>query len=115
MNVELLCKAYLEFATWSIKDKAKGKSSGSYPIPNDKQLARIVDIPVPPATAYIPIDLSLRYKDIVTIARYGSNFYVFGGQAVPKICECIGSNGIAYRQLVRMITFVGAELIIFPF
>ena len=100
-NVELLCNACVEWATFGIKDNRNFKRlSTLFSVP-DIALRNLKDIKVPVMTCHVPIDPTMRYEDCVWIHRYETKFYIAGGLNCPKINECIGSDGLRYRQLVR--------------
>lgn len=101
-DVELLCNACVEWATYGIKDNRqyKVRFGTLFGVP-DIALRNLKDIKVPVMTCHVPIDPTMRYEDCVWIHRYETKFYIAGGLNCPKIIECIGSDGQKYRQLVR--------------
>lgn len=98
--IELLCKAYLEWAKHPLKNNKTLQSKAPHNMPNNL-LRGISALPVPVTTAHTPLDHSLRYNNLVTIAKYAPTFTLAGGVNLPKISECIGSDGRKYKQLVR--------------
>ncbi|EJD07243.1 uncharacterized protein FOMMEDRAFT_100399 [Fomitiporia mediterranea MF3/22] len=107
-DVRNLCNAYLEWAKYPIKDdpaikakKTRTDKAGKLLIPKNLAILRIRDLRVPVTTANTPLDPSMRYSDCVWISSYQENFDVAGGINLPKICYCIGSDGVKYKQLFK--------------
>lgn len=98
--IELLCNAYLEWAQYPLKgDETYTQKRNQYKVPKIR-LREVSDLPVPVSTAHTPLDHTMKYDNIVTIKKYLTHFTLAGGQNLPKISECIGSNGRSYKQLV---------------
>lgn len=64
-------------------------------------ITRLRDVDVPVLTKPLPVDETLLYEDIVSISRYNDRFTTAGGVHLPKITDCIGSDGVSYRQLFK--------------
>ena len=47
------------------------------------------------------VDLSCKYQNITYIEKFANTFKLAGGINLPKIISCIGSDGVARRQLVK--------------
>jgi ataxia telangiectasia mutated family protein len=100
-QIDFACTAYLEWAIYPLRKSAKSGekalSRGTIP---DIRLKKILNFLIPVTTAYTPVDFTMKYENLVTINKYASNFRTAGGQALPKIVDCIGSDGKCYVQLV---------------
>jgi hypothetical protein len=48
------------------------------------------------------IDLTGKYDNVVHICGFNPHFTLAGGINLPKIITCIGSDGVARRQLVKV-------------
>lgn len=62
------------------------------------------NMPQPPAviTAQCRISPLNDYRDVVTVAHFHKTFSITdSGISRPKIVDCVGSDGIVYRQLVK--------------
>lgn len=97
--VEELCNASLAFANLAIKPTTKeGKVPDDQPI----RTLRLSRLTVPVITAYTPIDITTRYdpSECICVESYATQFETAGGINLPKIINCIGSDGKKYRQLV---------------
>ncbi|XP_049679639.1 serine-protein kinase ATM isoform X2 [Accipiter gentilis] len=99
-GVEALCDAYITLANvdatpW--KSQRKGIS-----IPADQpiiKLKNLDDVVVP--TMEIKVDPTGRYENLVTIRSFKPEFRLAGGLNLPKIIDCVGSDGKERRQLVK--------------
>lgn len=40
-------------------------------------------------------------QGIATVSKFSDSFSLAGGLNLPKIIECIGSDGLHYKQLVK--------------
>ncbi|PWN89821.1 hypothetical protein FA10DRAFT_266372 [Acaromyces ingoldii] len=76
---------------------------GAHPIPSSLGLAisKLRDVEVPVITRDLAVDPTGKYEDYVGIARYSAKFATAGGIHLPKIIDCIGTDGRAYRQLFK--------------
>ncbi|NWW94397.1 ATM kinase, partial [Rhynochetos jubatus] len=99
-DIEALCDAYITLANvdatpW--KSQRKGIS-----IPADQpiiKLKNLEDVVVP--TIEIKVDPTGRYENLVTIVSFKPEFWLAGGLNLPKIIDCVGSDGKERRQLVK--------------
>uniref|UniRef100_A0A8C5LAH7 Serine-protein kinase ATM n=1 Tax=Jaculus jaculus TaxID=51337 RepID=A0A8C5LAH7_JACJA len=99
-NVEALCDAYIILANLDAtqwRTQRKGIS-----IPPDQpitKLKNLEDVVVP--TMEIKVDPTGEYGNMVTIQSFKKEFRLAGGVNLPKIIDCIGSDGKERRQLVK--------------
>ncbi|XP_047547061.1 serine-protein kinase ATM isoform X1 [Lutra lutra] len=99
-SVEALCDAYiilanLDAAQW--KTQRRGIN-----IPADQpitKLKNLEDVVVP--TMEIKVDPTGEYRNLVTIESFKAEFRLAGGLNLPKIIDCLGSDGKERRQLVK--------------
>ncbi|XP_004614157.2 serine-protein kinase ATM [Sorex araneus] len=99
-SVEALCDSYiilanLDASQW--KTQRKGIT-----IPADQpitKLRNLEDVVVP--TMEIKVDPTGEYKNLVTIQSFKAEFRLAGGLNLPKIIDCLGSDGKERRQLVK--------------
>ncbi|PWN25736.1 hypothetical protein BDZ90DRAFT_61352 [Jaminaea rosea] len=108
---ENACDAYVEWAELNLRRSVPNLfhgnaiKSGSFAFPSQENLPlKIKQLPsytVPVATADLPVDPSGAYRNMVTIERYSDLFTTAGGIHLPKITDCIGSNGERYKQLFK--------------
>jgi serine-protein kinase ATM len=106
-SIAALCDACVEWAGKLIKGDSRfnGKSlvqlqAKSWSI-GDSKISQIKDIGVPVMTIHTPLDPTMRYDRCITIQSFAKTFRIAGGNARPKIQECVGSDGKLYTQLVR--------------
>lgn len=100
--IEKLCEAYIEIADTQLpvdtKPNVMIKFDPKWTIRKvTSQIAEIVAIP----TKSINVDPSGIYADVPTVVSFGDGFKVVGGINLPKIIDCLGSDGQLYRQLVK--------------
>jgi serine-protein kinase ATM len=100
VDVEQVCDAYLQWAKRPIKGSVDKGRSGPYEIPNDMLILKLHDVRVPVLTANTPVDPTLQYQNCIWVNRYEEIFEIAGGNNIPKICYCRGSDGVKYKQLV---------------
>ncbi|KAF8659897.1 hypothetical protein AX16_001781 [Volvariella volvacea WC 439] len=100
-NVEMLCKACIEWATFAIKGNSFYSGKPPFPVPDTQRIRKILNLKVPVITFHTPIDPTLRYDDCVWIKNYHSTFRTAGGINLPKISVCVGSDGKEYKQLFK--------------
>nr|XP_058924229.1 serine-protein kinase ATM isoform X1 [Kogia breviceps] len=99
-SVEALCDAYIILANLDAtqwKTQRKGIS-----IPADQpiiKLKNLEDVVVP--TMEIKVDPTGEYGNLVTIRSFKAEFRLAGGLNLPKIIDCLGSDGKERRQLVK--------------
>lgn len=98
--LEQLSIACLEWASLVISKKTYGKTGTSYSVPAGQLITKIRNISVPVITCHTPLDSTLGYKNCVWITKYESTFETAGGLNLPKISQCLGSDGQSYKQLV---------------
>ncbi|XP_045153674.1 serine-protein kinase ATM [Echinops telfairi] len=99
-NVEALCDAYILLANldatqWKMQRKGIN-------IPTDQpitKLKNLEDVVVP--TMEIKVDPTGKYESLVTIQSFRAEFRLAGGINLPKIIDCVGSDGKERRQLVK--------------
>ncbi|XP_035241866.1 serine-protein kinase ATM [Anguilla anguilla] len=99
-GLEALCNAYI---TLAYLDASRHKNEKkAIPIPSDQPIMKIKDlddIAIP--TMEIKVDPTGRYDDLVTIESFRPHYHLAGGLNLPKIIDCVGSDGKARRQLVK--------------
>ncbi|KAM9320664.1 serine-protein kinase ATM [Gastrophryne carolinensis] len=99
-DVERLCDAYITLANM---DASQWKSQRkAIPIPSDQpitKLKHLQDVVIP--TMELKVDPSGKYENLVTIQLFKPEFRLAGGLNLPKIIDCVGSDGIERRQLVK--------------
>ncbi|KAI1893429.1 hypothetical protein AGOR_G00123630 [Albula goreensis] len=99
-GLEQLCSAYI---TLAYMDASRYKTEKkSIPIPSDQPIMKIKnldDVIIP--TMEIKVDPSGKYDDLVTIMSFKPHYHLAGGVNLPKIIDCMGSDGKARRQLVK--------------
>ncbi|XP_027628659.1 serine-protein kinase ATM isoform X2 [Tupaia chinensis] len=99
-SVEALCDAYIILANLDAtpwKTQRKGIN-----IPVDQpitKLKNLEDVVVP--TMEIKVDPTGEYGNLVTIKSFKPEFRLAGGLNLPKIIDCVGSDGKERRQLVK--------------
>ncbi|NXW30571.1 ATM kinase, partial [Phaetusa simplex] len=99
-DVEALCDAYITLANLDAspwKSQRRGVS-----IPADQpiiKLKNLEDVVVP--TMEIKVDPTGQYENLVTIKSFKPEFRLAGGLNLPKIIDCVGSDGKERRQLVK--------------
>ncbi|KAF8317780.1 uncharacterized protein EI90DRAFT_3084965 [Cantharellus anzutake] len=100
-DVERVCDAYVEWATFYLdKDNKKDRAG---PIPSHIRLLELKNVNIPVPTLITPVDPSCAYDDesFVSIQGYAPTYNTAGGINLPKICECHGSDGSKHRQLFK--------------
>ncbi len=50
----------------------------------------------------LQVDKTCRYDNLTTVLNFESTFRLAGGVNLPKIIHCIGSDGVARKQLVKV-------------
>lgn len=48
------------------------------------------------------MDPSGRYDDLVTVSSFVPHYHLAGGVNLPKIIDCVGSDGSRRKQLVKV-------------
>ncbi|XP_054649530.1 serine-protein kinase ATM isoform X1 [Dunckerocampus dactyliophorus] len=99
-GIERLCDAYI---TLAYMDASRHKlEKKAIPIPADQPILQIKDLDVVAIpTVEIKVDPSGRYDDVVTIRSFVPHYHLVGGVNLPKIIDCVGSDGKIRRQLVK--------------
>ncbi|KAK3513535.1 hypothetical protein QTP70_016470, partial [Hemibagrus guttatus] len=99
-GIETLCHAYI---TLAYMDASRYKTEKKeIPIPADQPIVQIKDLDgVIIPTMEIKVDPSGKYEDLVTIRCFKPHFHLAGGVNLPKILDCVGSDGQSRRQLVK--------------
>uniref|UniRef100_A0A6Q2WZM3 non-specific serine/threonine protein kinase n=1 Tax=Esox lucius TaxID=8010 RepID=A0A6Q2WZM3_ESOLU len=98
-GIEVLCDAYI---TLAYMDASRHKTEKTIAIPSDQpimQIKNLDDVVIP--TVETKVDPSGIYDDLVTIKSFKPDFRLAGGVNLPKIIDCVGSDGISRRQLVK--------------
>ncbi|KAM0786662.1 hypothetical protein ACM66B_002111 [Microbotryomycetes sp. NB124-2] len=106
--LELVCEASREWSEYNVRVQPyleKGKvKSGSHPLPKSLKLStRVRNLDVPVLTYDLPVEVAGKYdlKTMPTIVCYEKEWFGVGGVNVPKVTDCIGSDGKVYRQLFK--------------
>ncbi|XP_072809911.1 serine-protein kinase ATM-like [Vicugna pacos] len=99
-SVEALCDAYIILANLDATQWKTQRKSIS--IPADQPITKLKnldDVVVP--TMEIKVDPTGEYRNLVTIQSFKAEFRLAGGLNLPKIIDCLGSDGKERRQLVK--------------
>lgn len=96
---ESVCNAGVEWAEYPLTRSDVSKTDKRLPS-KTLLIGKLKDVPVPVFTRPLPIDPTCQYSSFVSIAKFGSTYKTAGGIHVPKIIDCIGSDGKHYPQLV---------------
>ncbi|GAA5890089.1 hypothetical protein JCM6882_009223 [Rhodosporidiobolus microsporus] len=108
--VELALDAYAEWAEVDIKNNPAFKDQRgrlrkvNLPILRGMRIkTKVNNLPIPVTTYDLPVDPDGRYDTATfpTIVRYDDTFDTAGGIHLPKIMICRGSDGRAYKQLLK--------------
>ncbi|XP_057207149.1 serine-protein kinase ATM isoform X2 [Triplophysa rosa] len=99
-GIETLCSAYI---TLAYMDASRHKTEKkAIPIPSEQPILQIKDLDdVIIPTMEIKVDPSGRYEDLVTVRSFEPSFHLAGGVNLPKIIDCVGSDGVTRKQLVK--------------
>ncbi|XP_029417756.1 serine-protein kinase ATM isoform X1 [Nannospalax galili] len=99
-NVETLCDAYIILANLDASQWRSQRKGISIPANQPiTKLKNLEDVVVP--TMEIKVDPTGEYGNLVTIQSFKSEFRLAGGLNLPKIIDCVGSDGKERRQLVK--------------
>ncbi|PWZ01140.1 hypothetical protein BCV70DRAFT_90358 [Testicularia cyperi] len=107
---EEACLSYVEWAEYDLTTRPDRYFQGNgsikkgglrMPPSGELRLSRLRNLHVPVATADLEIDVSCRYDNFTSITRYSDTFTTAGGIHLPKISECLGSDGRRYKQLFK--------------
>ncbi|XP_070480934.1 serine-protein kinase ATM isoform X2 [Equus przewalskii] len=99
-SVEALCDAYIILANLDATHWRTQRQGIN--IPADQpitKLQNLEDVVVP--TMEIKVDPTGEYENLVTIQSFKAEFRLAGGLNLPKIIDCLGSDGKERRQLVK--------------
>ncbi|KAI1242007.1 hypothetical protein IHE44_0005519 [Lamprotornis superbus] len=99
-DIEALCDAYITLANLD-SNPWKSQKNGIR-IPADQpiiKLKNLENVAVP--TMEIKVDPTGQYENLVTISSFKQEFRLAGGMNLPKIIDCVGSDGKERRQLVK--------------
>ncbi|XP_069747371.1 serine-protein kinase ATM isoform X3 [Narcine bancroftii] len=101
-NIERLCDALITLANMDVsKWKTERKA---IEIPATQLITKIKDLDeVVIPTMEIKVDPSGKYENLITVKSFKSQFRLAGGVNLPKIIDCVGSDGKERRQLVKVI------------
>ncbi|XP_077063729.1 serine-protein kinase ATM [Siphateles boraxobius] len=99
-DIEALCNAYI---TLAYMDASRHKTEKkAIAIPQEQPIMQIKDLnDVVIPTMDIKVDPSGKYEDLVTVRSFKPHFHLAGGVNLPKIIDCVGSDGKSRRQLVK--------------
>ncbi|XP_022052894.2 serine-protein kinase ATM isoform X1 [Acanthochromis polyacanthus] len=99
-GIERLCDAYI---TLAYMDASRHKTEKkAIPIPADQPIMQIKDLDeVAIPTMEIKVDPSGCYDNLVTFRSFLPHYHLVGGVNLPKIIDCVGSDGKSRRQLVK--------------
>ncbi|KAF3847994.1 hypothetical protein F7725_021022 [Dissostichus mawsoni] len=99
-DIERLCDAYITLAYMDVsRHKTETKD---IPIPADQPIMQIKDLEeVAIPTMEIKVDPSGCYDNLVTVRSFLPQYRLVGGVNLPKIIDCVGSDGTSRRQLVK--------------
>ncbi|CAN9511502.1 unnamed protein product [Ophioblennius macclurei] len=99
-DIERLCDAYI---TLAYMDASKHNTEKrAIPIPADQPIItmkNLDEVAIP--TVEIKVDPSGQYENLVTVGSFLPQYRLVGGVNLPKIIDCIGSDGKSRRQLVK--------------
>ncbi|CAG6005665.1 unnamed protein product [Menidia menidia] len=99
-GIERLCDAYI---TLAYMDASRHKTEKkAIPIPADQPIMAIKDLDeVVIPTMEVKVDPSGCYDNLVTVRSFLPHYHLVGGVNLPKIIDCLGSDGKTRRQLVK--------------
>ncbi|XP_069739549.1 serine-protein kinase ATM [Phaenicophaeus curvirostris] len=101
-DIEALCDAYITLANLDATPWKTHRITEGISIPADQpiiKLKNLEDVVVP--TMEIKVDPTGQYENLVTIKSFKPEFRLAGGLNLPKIIDCVGSDGKERRQLVK--------------
>uniref|UniRef100_A0A3B3YKP7 non-specific serine/threonine protein kinase n=1 Tax=Poecilia mexicana TaxID=48701 RepID=A0A3B3YKP7_9TELE len=99
-GMERLCDAYI---TLAYMDASRHKTEKkAIPIPADQPIMQLKDLDeVVIPTMEIKVDPTGCYENLVTVRSFMPRYHLAGGVNLPKIIDCVGSDGKSRRQLVK--------------
>lgn len=105
--IELAIEAYADWASMRV-EKQKSGSEKVRPVPSGLKLLRLKNLPLPITTLALAVDKSGVYSPerMPCIVAYRTTYTTAGGVNLPKITDCLGTDGVVYRQLVSAVSKV---------
>ncbi|XP_027901387.1 serine-protein kinase ATM [Xiphophorus couchianus] len=99
-GMERLCDAYI---TLAYMDASRHKTEKkAIPVPADQPIMQLKDLDeVAIPTMEIKVDPTGCYENLVTVRSFMPQYHLAGGVNLPKIIDCVGSDGKSRRQLVK--------------
>lgn len=103
LSIEQAIAAYAEWAGMKV-EKQRPSADRMRPMPKTLKLLTLKHMRIPVSTVSIPVDKTCTYKadEMPCIVGYKKTYTTAGGINLPKITDCIGSDGKTYRQLVSI-------------
>lgn len=99
-DMEALCDAYIILANMDASQWRAQRKGINIPANQPiTKLKNLEDVVVP--TMEIKVDPTGEYENLVTIKSFKTEFRLAGGLNLPKIIDCVGSDGKERRQLVK--------------
>ncbi|KAL1781773.1 serine-protein kinase ATM [Sigmodon hispidus] len=99
-DMEALCDAYIILANLDASQWRSQRKGINIPANQPiTKLKNLEDVVVP--TMEIKVDPTGEYENLVTIKSFKMEFRLAGGLNLPKIIDCVGSDGKERRQLVK--------------
>jgi ataxia telangiectasia mutated family protein len=100
-QVEVAMAAYIEWA--NVPPDAIRAMKKKLVIPSDQPILKLHNLSIPITTMNLEIDKTCQYdpSKMACIAKFKTSFSTAGGIHLPKITDCMGTDGKAYTQLVR--------------
>jgi len=96
-EMETLINAYIEMAFFDASPWKKTRQPIEIPVHFKMRLISELNLVHVP-TATLP---NLPGSQIISVKKFSTKFMLAGGLNLPKIIECIGSDGKSYKQLVK--------------
>uniref|UniRef100_M4AR83 Serine-protein kinase ATM n=1 Tax=Xiphophorus maculatus TaxID=8083 RepID=M4AR83_XIPMA len=99
-GMERLCDAYI---TLAYMDASRHKTEKAIPIPADQPIMQLKDLDevAIPTMEIKQVDPTGCYENLVTVRSFMPQYHLAGGVNLPKIIDCVGSDGKSRRQLVK--------------
>merc|ERR1719383_913732 len=100
-QLSLVCDAMIEAAYIPVPSNRNG--NGPVPFPRDALLRKLKDVGTPVPIAKIHVKTNGRYSpdDFPTISNFENEYKLAGGVNLPKIMNCVGSDGKKYKMLTK--------------